>query len=133
MTYKNSKGEQPQAVAPDKNEMGKPSKATVTQAMVEAASDVLRDSGLLKRFPEGAAQLIVRRMLEAANEIPGQQSDVQPIVNPSDPVPADLRGLLEVFGYDPDQPASERASERERDLERELRDHDREREEGGLE
>jgi sugar/nucleoside kinase (ribokinase family) len=133
MTYRNPEGEQPQANAPDENAMGKSSRDAVTPAMVEAASAVLRESGLLEYFPEGPAQEVVRKMLEAANEIPEQQSDLQPIVNQSDPVPADLRGLLEAFDYDPDQPASERASERERDLERELHDHDREREEGDLE
>jgi hypothetical protein len=66
MTYRNPQGEQPASDPLNENEMGKSSGAAITPAMVEAASDVLRESGLLEYFSEGPTQVIVRKMLEAA-------------------------------------------------------------------
>jgi len=67
MTYKNKDRELLSANPSAENGTGKQSAApVVTPAMVEAASDVLRESGLLEYFPEGPAQLVIREMLLAA-------------------------------------------------------------------
>lgn len=53
------------ADAPLSSEAGFP---VITDGMVDAASIVLKESGLLDYWPDGAARLIVRDMLESASK-----------------------------------------------------------------
>lgn len=55
-------------MAPPEDDFAEPrgSGVEVMPAMVHAASDVLRESGLLEYYPDGAAELIVAEMLRAA-------------------------------------------------------------------